>query len=730
MSKKILVVIIVALVFFTGCGVSQNRNSGTNLSNPQTKLVHIDSEPEGATVYIDNMEPITTPVDVELTIGTHYIKFRKAGYLDVEMKDAEVKDNTDTVSVVLEKPLSKEEGLLFAATGPILFNTVPHFACCSAGVISYSNIFYGGTYTVSGITILDSFDIVFPSKKKIHFETTKGDYARIFPPDIYGNLDPSKLSGRIKEFSKIVEFNELGVYRIVSNGKEIYTFEVDYKPTIVSPTPKLDDIFKNAYKNAIAVPVNGEVEAKVLITDAKGTPILNTFLGVYGLKTNKNGNINFKPKVVRTGCPYCYKIYVNGQEAQLRIYGDLLVWGYDYAKYSRDGKLLEATTKGANVTIQSSMLPTFKDNVRIIYDGNQVFMPYDSIGITLNELCSSNRSLESIGYFIAPSYKNPSVIYTGNFVSTNYGNHFEKMSETLDTIAIHPENPAIILGWSRKKPQYILMSKDFGAHFENISNVNIDLTNNFVEQIAIDPKNPRRVYLATWKGVFVSNDFGKSFKLLTNDFGFVKTIAISESNPNLILLGTEKGIVRSADGGRTFKIVKENYDNTFKSIVFANPDNPKVIFAGNDQGLIVSYDEGKTWQFLHNFDIDGSQSVAVYPNGNDYTIFVTSFRDGLYKSTDSGKTFAKVDFPVGSVTSVAFDSKGTLYVLNDGFLFKLIKENAFKLLDPDTFLKGFVNFKVDNDELYIDVTSIKRDLYTVKVSDKYIEFYKQCDMLP
>ncbi|MGB9694129.1 MAG: VPS10 domain-containing protein [Fervidobacterium sp.] len=702
------------MIFFTGCNVSKNQSSGINLSKPQTKLVHVDSEPQGATVYIDNMEPITTPADVELTIGTHYVKFTRPGYLDVEMKDAEVKEDTSTISATLTAISLNEEQ--FATSGPIIFDTVPHFACCSAGAISYSNIFYGGTYTVSGKTTLDSFDFIFPSGKKIHFDT-------------------DKTSDSVKKFSKVVTFDELGGYKIVSNDEQMASFEVDYKPTIVSPTSKLEDIFNNSYKNAIAVPVNGEVEAKVLITDAKGTPIPNTSLGVYGLKTDKNGIVTFKAKVIRTECPYCYQTYVNGQESELRIYGDLLVWGYDYAKYSKAGKLIESTTKNANLTIQPSMLPTFKDNIKIIYDGSKVFMPYDSIGTTLCELCSSNSSWGTLGYVIVLSPKNPSVIYSGNFVSKDYGNHFESMSETLDTLAINPENPAIILGWSRNKPQYVLMSKDFGAHFENLSNVNIDLTNNFVVQIAIDPNNSNRVYLATWKGVFVSNDSGKSFKLLTNDFGIVNSIVISKANSNVVFLAGDKGIVRSTDSGKTFKIVKESNGNKFNSIVFANPDNPRVIFAGNGYGgLIASYDEGETWQSLHKFDIDGSQSIAVYPNGNNYTLYVSSFRDGLYKSTDSGKTFTKVDFPVGSVTSVAFDSTGTfgtLYVLNDGLLFVLNNASGkFKLLDPDTFLKGCVNFKVVNDELYIDVTSIKSDIFTVKVSDKYIEFYKQCDMLP
>jgi len=709
--KKILAfaVLILLLIGFVGCRkktVLNNHNIGPVM---QMRIVKIDSDPQGAMVYIDNNAPITTPADIELTLGWHYIDFKKDGYEDYIIKNAEVKEDTTIISVTLVKLPSAEEMAEFSTIGPIVFDSVPHFACCSAGAIAYSNIFFGGTYTVSGRTTLDSFDIVFPLGKIVHFDTEKVSYS-------------------VRKFSKVVTFSELGEYEIVSSGNHVYSFKVDYKPTILQLTPKLEDIFTEGYKNAIAVPVGGEVEAKVLITDAKETPIPNTSLGVYGLKTDKDGIVKFKVKVVRTECPYCYKTYVSGQEAQLRVYGDLLIWGYDYAKYTKDGKLVESTTQNAKVTIQSSMLPTFKDNIEVVEEGSSVYMPYDSIGVRLNE---TYKGAGVGGDVILPHQKDPSVIYTNTFVSKDEGKHFEKMGETLDSIAVDPKNPNIVLGWSRFEPKCILKSTDYGLHFEKLVSVNIDLMNNFVEQIAIDPNNSNKIYLATWKGLYVSNDGGEKFSPLTNDYGIINTIAISSIDSDLILLGSEKGIVKSSDGGKTWEVMKNNPNIDFIKCIVFDPKNPNTVYAGNMYGgLLISYDSGNTWQPLYKGDLEGPQSITIIPYEETYIIFVVSFRDGIYESIDTGKTFTKLDFPVGSETNIAAGNNGLLYIIDDGIPF--VKNDLGKILplDGERFLVGGPKWKIINNRLFIDVNDIKVDFMSVDVSGNFIEFYKMCDMLP
>lgn len=693
-------------ISFSGCRKEQTSITPSNsISNGQTKTVKIDSDPQDATIFIDNNPPIKTPADVELTLGAHCINFRKEGYENFVMGDEEVKEDTAIIFATLKPLPSAEEIVESGAMGPIVFDSVPHFACCSAAAIAYSNIFYGGTYTVSGATVLDSFDIVFPSGKTVHFGT-------------------EKVSNKVRKFSKVVTFDELGTYKINSLGQ---SFEVCYKPTILPPTPKIEDIFSSfGGENTIAVPVGKEVEAKVLITDAKGNPIPDTSLGVYSLKTDKDGIVGFKAKVSRTEeCAYCYETYVNGQEAQIIIYADLLIRGYDYAKYSKDGKLVESTTKNANVTIQPSMMPWFKDNVKVVLEDKRVYMPYGSFGLKVRDMY---QGAGVAGNIILPHPKDNSGIYTNAFVSKDGGKTFEKLGSVLDAFCVNPKNPAVVFGWSRNSPD-LLKSTDYGLHFEKISNIKINLMNNFVEQVVMDPSDPDKIYLATAKGLYVSQDGGIKFELLGESPLLVYAVAVSPKNPRVIIASSEKGILRSEDGGKTWSVVKENrnYDRV-ENIVF-DPSNSDVIYAGSQQeGLIVSDDCGKSWKSLQEFN---NEVVAIAINPLKHNVmYVAVFRDGIYKSEDYGKSFRKLDFPVGEETGLAFDNKGNLFLIDSGVIYVLSRSGKFVPLDGDRFLIGGPDWKIIDGEFFIDVSGIRGEIVGSKVGENYIEIYEACDMVP
>ena len=709
MKKVFIGLILIALLMsFAGCRNGQTSITPSSpISQKQTKIVHIDSDPQGATVFIDNNPPIKTPADVELTLGAHCITFRKEGYENFTLEDGEVKEDTTIISVTLKPLPAAEEIVEFGAMGPIVFDSVPHFACCSAAAIAYSNIFYGGTYTVSGATVLDSFDIVFPSGKTVHFGT-------------------EKVSNKVRKFSKVVTFDELGNYEIISNGEHEYSFGVRYKPTLL--TPKTEDIFPGfGGENTIAVPVGHEVEAKVLITDAKGNKICNKDLGIYGLKTDDKGIVTFKIKVKRPEHYPCFcEVYVNGQEAEVRIYADLLVRGYDYAKFTRDGKLLESTTKNADVTIQPSLMPWFKDEAKVVTEGSHVYMPYGSFGLKVREiyLCAGRG-----GNIISPHPKDNSVIYTNAFVSKDNGKTFEKLGSILEAFCVDPKNPAVVFGWSRNSPD-LLKSTDYGLHFEKISNIKINLMNNFVEQVVMDPSDPKRVYLGTWKGLYVSNDSASTFSLLNSDCGIVKSIAVNPKNSNIIIISSERGILKSEDGGKTWNTVKSlaMNENMINCIVL-DPVNPNIIYAGSYYELSVSKDSGKTWEKIEEFLIDNNGSIAVNPLKHNI-VYVVSFRDSIYKSEDYGKSFKKVDFPVGEETSLAFDNKGNLFLIDSGVIYVLSKSGEFIPLDGDRFLIGGPDWKIIDGEFFIDVSGIRGEIVGSKVGENYIEIYEACDMVP
>ncbi len=705
--KKIIIVVIlfVFLASLTGCGVNRTGTTSSNpISQVQTKVVHFDSNPEGATVFIDNNPPIKTPADVELTLGAHCITFRKEGYENFTLEDGEVKEDTTTISATLKPLPTAEEIVEFGAIGPIAFDSVPHFACCSAAAIAYSNIFYGGTYTVSGATVLDSFDIVFPSGKKVHFDTER------------------TLSG-VRKFSKVVAFDELGNYEIISNGEHKYSFGVRYKPTLL--TPKTEDIFPGfGGENTIAVPVGHEVEAKVLITDAKGNKICNKDLGIYGLKTDDKGIVTFKIKVKRPEHYPCFcEVYVNGQEAEVKIYADLIVRGYDYAKFTRDGKLLESTTKNADVTIQPSLMPWFKDEAKVVTEGSHVYMPYGSFGLKVREIY---RDAGAAGNIISPHPKDNSVIYTNAFFSKDNGKTFEKLGSVLEAFCVDPKNPAVVFGWSRNSPD-LLKSTDYGLHFEKISNIKINLMNNFVEQVVMDPSDPNKIYLATAKGLYVSQDEGSNFELLDETPFYV--LAVNPKNSQILIADSQKGFLRSEDGGKSWSFVKgSRNDDMMKTIVF-DPSNSDVIYAGSQQeGLIVSDDCGKSWKSLQEFNNE-VVAIAINPLKHN-VIYVAVFRDGIYKSEDYGKSFKKLDFPVGEETSLAFDKMGNLFLIDSGVIYVLSKSGKFIPLDGEKFLIGGPDWKIIDGEFFIDVSGIRGEIVGSKVGENYIEIYEACDMVP
>jgi hypothetical protein len=98
--KKVLVVLtlLVVAINFTGCG----RQTET-APQGDTKIVHIDSDPEGATVFVDENYVVRTPADVKLTIGKHNIIFNEDGYQSYTLENTEVNKDTNEIKVVLKK---------------------------------------------------------------------------------------------------------------------------------------------------------------------------------------------------------------------------------------------------------------------------------------------------------------------------------------------------------------------------------------------------------------------------------------------------------------------------------------------------------------------------------------------------------------------------------------------------------------------------------------------------
>src|SRR6188768_21028 len=158
--------------------------------------------------------------------------------------------------------------------------------------------------------------------------------------------------------------------------------------------------------------------------------------------------------------------------------------------------------------------------------------------------------------------------------------------------------------------------------------------------------------------------------------GRIDDIAVSESDPNIIYLGyAVGGVFKSENNGVSFEPVFETYSTASIGDIAIHPRDPNIVYVGTGE-----------------------------PNNRQ----TSSFGDGIYKSTDGGKTFTNIGLKeTQSIARIVIDPKNpeTVYVASPGHLFGPNKErgvykttdggktwNLIKFIDNDT---GFTDIALD-----------------------------------
>jgi photosystem II stability/assembly factor-like uncharacterized protein len=203
-----------------------------------------------------------------------------------------------------------------------------------------------------------------------------------------------------------------------------------------------------------------------------------------------------------------------------------------------------------------------------------------------------------------------------------------------------------------------------------------------IGSIAVADSNPNIVYVAsgeglarpdlsTGDGVYKSTDAGKTWTHLgLRDGQQIGQIAIDPKNPDRVYVAVtghpygpnkERGLFRTTDGGKTFQKVLFVDDQTGASEVQIDPRHPNVVFAGMWQrqegpwengawagtngGLFRSKDGGETWQKItgHGLPdeiIQVNLTIAPSDSQRVYAAVATLHNGvGLYRSEDGGDTW-------------------------------------------------------------------------------------------
>jgi photosystem II stability/assembly factor-like uncharacterized protein len=201
-----------------------------------------------------------------------------------------------------------------------------------------------------------------------------------------------------------------------------------------------------------------------------------------------------------------------------------------------------------------------------------------------------------------------------------------------------------------------------------------------ISGFAVPPGQTTTYYvLAASGGLWKTEDAGTHFEPIFDKYGNMSMgyLGIAASNPDILYLGTGEpmharssshgnGVWKSTDAGKTWTNVglKDSY---YINTVMVNPKNPDVVYVAAEgklydnamdceRGFYVTTDGGKTWERRWPLNDRGVGDFVVDPR--DFNVVIAqaykTYRrtwtyidrqpgNNLYKSTDAGKTWKKLE---------------------------------------------------------------------------------------
>lgn len=287
-------------------------------------------------------------------------------------------------------------------------------------------------------------------------------------------------------------------------------------------------------------------------------------------------------------------------------------------------------------------------------------------------------------------------VYKSEDGGQNWQNMGLKDSQHISDIVVHPTDSQTVWVssqgplWSAGGERGLFKTTDGGKTWRKVLKTD-EWTG--VTALSIDPRNPDRLYAATWQrqrtvaayigagpesGLWRSEDGGETWQKLKNGLptGNIGKIglAVSPVNPDILYAAIEQerrkgGVWRSADRGASWTKMSDTVAGGtgphYYQEIYASPHALDLIYLVSNYSQ-VSDDGGRTFRSLRleNKHVD-DHAIAFRADDPDYLL--TGSDGGLYESFDQEKNWRFINnLPVTQFYKVAVDDADPFYFIYGG----------------------------------------------------------------
>lgn len=171
----------------------------------------------------------------------------------------------------------------------------------------------------------------------------------------------------------------------------------------------------------------------------------------------------------------------------------------------------------------------------------------------------------------------------------------------------------------------------------------------------VDPRSAWYVGIEgneTWKsGVYKTTDAGRTWQQLPGLKGKpIWSLAIFPANPDIVAAGADDGVYLSEDAGANWRRVSPMDNRELRPVVSLafHPKDAKVIYAGTTHLPWRTTDGGEHWTSIHSGMLDDSDVFSIVVNARNPEIVLSSACSGAYRSTSAGMMWSRMPTPHGA----------------------------------------------------------------------------------